>query len=335
MKGIAVIGLGYWGPQIARNLHQIGDVLRMCCDSDAVQATAMGRAFPSLQIVTNVEDVFASDQIDAVVLATPARTHYDLASRALQAGKSVLIEKPMAETSEQAQELVDLAHRLGLVLMVDHVYVFSPAVQKMKELLDAGELGQVMFTDSVRINLGLFRHDVNVVWDLAPHDLSILDYLLGRLPKSVSTFGSAHSGLELEDVAYLHLDFGQGLIANIHVNWLSPVKIRHLMIGGTKKSLIFNDLDLQEPVKVYSRGVTVRSDNVEDRRRVLIDYRTGDVWSPHIPRTEPLRKVAEHFVDCVRNGRTPLTDGACGLRVVRILEAAQRSLPAYGEHIKL
>ncbi len=336
LKGIAVIGLGYWGPQLVRNFHAVaGARLRVCCDRDSKQAEAIALSYPSVKVVTDPQAVFNDPDVDAVVIATPVATHYPLAKAALLAGKSVLVEKPLTSNVEEAEELIDLARSKGLVLMVDHVYVFSPAVQKIKQILEAEELGKLLFIDGVRINLGLFRRDVNVVWDLAPHDLSILDYLLGRLPRSIAAFGACHGGQDQEDVAYLNLDFGGSLIANFHVNWLSPVKIRYFMICGSKKSLIYNDLHPEELIKIYDSGVIVRKDNLEDRRRFLIDYRTGDVHSPYVPRSEPLRSVAAHFLECVEKGTTPLADGAAGLRVVRVLDAAQRSIKAQGGRITL
>jgi len=331
---VGVIGLGYWGPNLVRNFNAvIGENLRACCDRDPTRAAAIARAYPGLKITGDFDAILADDSIDAVAIATPVETHHPLAKAALLAGKSVLVEKPLTASVEQAEELVELAERRGKVLMVDHTFVFSPAVRKMKEIVDSGQLGDILFIDSVRINLGLFQHDVNVVWDLAPHDLSIIDYLLGRLPLSLSAFGAAHAGNGIESIAYLNLDFGGGLIAHFHVNWLSPVKIRHTIVGGTAKSLIYNDLDAVEKIKVYDSGITVRHEDVEDRRRYLIDYRAGDVWSPHIPTQEPLRSMAAHFVECVATGRPPITDGRAGLRVVRILEAAQRSIKAQGGRV--
>jgi predicted dehydrogenase len=220
--------------------------------------------------------------------------------------------------------------------MVDHTFIFSGPVQKIKQLFDSGELGDLYFVDSVRINLGLFQHDVNVVWDLAPHDLSILDYLVGRLPKSLSAFGACHANElnGIEDVAYLNLDFSDGLLASFHVNWLSPVKVRHFIIGGSKKSVVYDDLEPTERVKVYDRGITV-NDDVESRRGVLVGYRTGDVWSPNIPAVEPLAQMVRHFAECIRDNKQPITSGESGLRVVRVLEAAQRSIKAQGGRITL
>lgn len=333
---LAVIGLGYWGPNLVRNFHAVlADDLRACCDANPARVSAIQRQYPGLRGVQDVDAVLGDDEIDAVAIATPVDTHYPLAKAALEAGKSVLVEKPLTSNVAHAEELVELARRRGRVLMVDHVFVFSPPVRKMKELVAGGELGELLFIDSVRINLGLFQRDVNVVWDLAPHDLSIVDYLVGRAPKSVAAFGSVHTSNGYEDVAYLNLDFGDGLIANFHVNWLSPVKIRYTMLGGSRKSLVYNDLDPVEKLKIYDSGVTVRQDDLEGRRSVLIDYRTGDIWSPRLAAGEPLRAMASHFVECVRTGQTPLTDGEAGLRVVRILDAAQRSIKAQGGRITL
>ncbi len=334
--GLAVIGLGYWGPNLVRNLASVaGDRLTACCDLDPARLSGIAGSHPKLRTTIDVQSIIDDRSITAVAIATPVDTHYELAKAALEAGKSVLLEKPMTSTVEQAEELVELAARKGLVLMVDHTFLYSPPVRKMKEIVDSGSLGRLLFVDSVRINLGLFQRDVNVVWDLAPHDLSIVDHLVGRAARSVSAFGAAHTVNGLENVAYLTLDYGDGLIAHFHVNWLSPVKIRHTLVGGSDKSLIYNDLDPVEKIKVYDSGVSTRQDDLEGRRRTMVDYRTGDVWSPHLSRDEPLRTMAAHFIECVDQQRTPLTDGAAGLRIVRILDAAQRSIKAQGGRITL
>ncbi len=336
MVNIAVIGLGYWGPNLVRNFYlRCGEGLRVCCDRDPGRLTKLAKTYPCIEFTTNADAVLADKRIDAIALATPVGTHFELAKRAIQAGKSVLVEKPLTASVAEAEELVDLARKHGVVLMVDHVFIYSPAVQVMKQIVDSGDLGTLQFLDSVRINLGMFQHDVNVVWDLAPHDLSIMDYLVGREPKSLAASGAVHARPGIEDVAYLNVDFGDGLIANFHVNWLSPVKIRHTMLGGSKKSLVYNDLDPVEKVKVYDSGITVKEDDPEDRRQVLINYRTGDVWSPRLPRTEPLGEVVSHFVECIEQGQTPLTDGTAGLRVVRLLDAAQQSIKNEGARIPL
>ncbi len=333
---VAVIGLGYWGPNLVRNFYAIlGNNLCVCCDIDPERTQAIRQAYPSVRITNNPEDVFADPDIDAVAIATPVHTHYELASAAIKAGKAVLVEMPMCRSLENAEKLVALANERNAILMVDHVFLYSPPVRRMKEIVDAGDLGDLLFIDCVRINLGLFKHDVNVAWSLAPHDLSIVDHMVGRLPNAVSAFGASHTSNGVEDVAYLNLDYGNDLIANFHVNWLSPTKIRYAMIGGSKKSLIYNDLDPAERLKVYDRGIRIREDDLEGRRRTLVDHRTGDVWCPHVPRVEPLKRVTAHFIDCVQNQKQPLTDGKAGLRIVRILEAAERSIKARGSRVTI
>ncbi len=333
---IAVVGLGYWGPNLVRNFHaQPGCRLKTCCDVDARRLDAVHADYPAIGLCADAGEILADPQITAVVIATPVATHFPLAKAALLAGKSVLIEKPLTANVAQAEELVALADERGLTLMVDHTFIYSPAVARIKQLVDSGELGELLFIDSVRINLGLIQPDVNVVWDLAPHDLSIVDHLLGRLPRSVSAFGAAHAGRGQEDVAYLNLDFGDGLIANFHVNWLSPVKLRYTRLGGSRKSVVYNDLETAEKIKVYDSGVDVRGDDPDSRRQRLVDYRTGDVWSPHLSREEPLARVAEQFIECLTRGVRPPSDGQAGLRIVRVLDAAQRSLRARGARVEL
>ncbi len=331
--GVAVIGCGYWGPNLIRNFGACPatEVVALCDQRPETLARA-ATLCPAARPEADFRAVLADPAVEAVAVATPVTTHAPLAAAALRAGKHVLVEKPLALSAREAEELVRLAEREGRTLMVDHTFVYSPAVRKIKELLDAGELGEVYYVDSVRINLGIFQNDVNVLWDLAPHDLSIVEHLLGRFPAGVAATGASHTKSGLEDVAYLSLDFGGGLLASCHVNWLSPVKLRHLIVAGSKKSVVYNDLNHWEPVKVYDRGITV-DESPEARRGVLVNYRTGDVWSPHVEPTEPLQNVVRHFADCVRTGRRPQTDGEAGLRVVRILEAAQRSIRAQGGRI--
>jgi predicted dehydrogenase len=333
--GVAVVGCGYWGPNLIRNFVTCpASRVVVLCDQDRTRLEKSSTFCPAAALVQDFQQVLANPDVEAVSIATPVGTHARLASAALEAGKHVLVEKPLATSVKEAELLVRLAEKCHRVLMVDHTFIYSPAVRKIKELIDGGELGDVYYLDSVRINLGLFQNDVNVLWDLAPHDLSIVDYLLGRLPRSVAATGSCHTASELEDVAYLNLDFGGGLLASFHVNWLSPVKVRHLIVGGSKKGLVYNDLNHWEPIKVYDRGICVAEDP-EARRGVMISYRTGDIWSPYVEPAEPLQNVARHFTDCIRTGQAPLTDGAAGLRVVRILEAAQRSIKAQGGRITL
>jgi predicted dehydrogenase len=306
------------------------------CDADADRIQKVLSGYPSVKAFHNFDELVGSPEVEAVAIATPVRTHAAMALAALRAGKHVLVEKPLAGSVAEAEQLVRAAREKNLTLMVDHTFVYSGPVRKMKEIIDRGEIGEIYFIDSIRINLGLFQHDVNVVWDLAPHDLSILDFLIGRLPRSLSAFGTCHADnqREIEDVAYLNLDFGNGLLASFHVNWLSPVKVRHFIVGGSKKSIVYNDLEPAEKLKVYDRGITI-SEEPEARRGILVGYRTGDVWSPHTDQTEALQVMVRHFAESIRTGKCPLSDGEAGLRVVRILEAAQRSIKAQGGRITL
>ncbi len=334
---VAVVGCGYWGPNLIRNFTTCPTTAcTLVCDQDPARLERASRLCPQAETTTDFRKVLAHPTIDAVAIATPVSTHFDLVMAALKAGKHVLVEKPLATGLHEAKQMVGQAKDVGLTLMVDHTYVYSSAVQRMKAMLDAGELGDIYYVDSVRINLGLFQHDVNVIWDLAPHDLSILEHLVGRLPKSLSAFGSCHTGNggEIEDVAYLNLDFGQGFLASFHFNWLSPVKVRHFILGGSKKSIVYNDLEPTEKLKIYDRGIRISS-GLEARRGVLIDYRTGDVWSPHLEATEPLQNMVRHFADCVLTGQRPLTDGDTALRIVQVMETAQRSIKAQGGRITL
>jgi predicted dehydrogenase len=335
MIGIAVIGYGYWGPNLARNFAEIeGASLAMVCDADQKRLALAQKRFPALAVGTDFDEALRNPDINAVAIATPVHTHYELAKRAINAGKHVLVEKPLTSRVDHAEELVALAEKKGVVLMVDHVFVYSPPVLKMKELVAQGRLGKLFFIDSVRINLGLFQHDINVVWDLAPHDLSIVDFLVDRLPVSLSAVGGTHANSDIEDVAYLNLDYGDGLIANFHVNWLSPVKVRQMIIGGSERGLIYNDLQVDEKIKVYDRGIDVGSDPNE-RSKALISYRSGDIWSPNLATREPLSRMAQDFITCVKSGQQPVSDGKSGLRIVRILDAAQRSIKSQNMRVNI
>ncbi|MEX2286353.1 MAG: Gfo/Idh/MocA family oxidoreductase, partial [Planctomycetaceae bacterium] len=297
MISVAVAGAGYWGPNLIRNFAACPDArLVAVCDRDEARLRKVCAVYPAVEQVRDFDFLLGRSDIDAIAIATPVQTHSPLGLAALQAGKHVLVEKPLAASVSDAQDLVQLAGQQGLTLMVDHTYIYSPPVRKIKALVDSGEIGDLYYIDSVRINLGLFQHDVNVVWDLAPHDLSIMDFLIGRLPKSLSAFGTCHADnhREIEDVAYLNLDFGDGLMASFHVNWLSPVKVRHFIVGGSQKSIVYNDLEPAEKLKVYDRGITVSHD-LDARRGVMIGYRTGDVWSPHLDQGEPLQTMVQHF----------------------------------------
>jgi predicted dehydrogenase len=303
------------------------------CDANPARLEAVRQNFRHLQVVDSVDRLLELP-LQAVVVATPVSTHYSLAARCLEAGLHVLVEKPLAATVQEARALTELAARRGKVLMVDHTFLFSNAVRRIKELVSNGELGDLYYIDSVRINLGLFQRDVNVIWDLGPHDLSIVDYVLNCDARSISALGGAHADLEVEDVAYVNVDYGDRMLANFHVNWLSPVKVRQMIFAGSRKSLIYNELNTAEPIKVYDRGIETAA-NLEERRQVLVGYRTGDVWSPQIPPGEPLQAVVSHFAECIRDAKTPTSDGAFGTRVVRLLEAATRSIRAQGGRVVL
>jgi predicted dehydrogenase len=335
MVNVGVIGCGYWGPNLIRNVSSCpSTALRLVCDRDSSRLERAVAQYPAAETAAEADAVFAREDIGAVVIATPVHSHFGLARAALQAGKHVLLEKPMTQTVAEAHELVKLAAERRLTLMVDHTYLYMGAIAKIKELVETGELGDIYYIDSVRVNLGLFQHDVNVVWDLAPHDLAIVDYVTGRAARSLAATGTCHTGNRIEDVAYLSLDLGGSLIANFHVNWLSPVKVRRMIIGGSRKSVIFDDLNPDEKVRVYDRGIEVSQDP-ESLRSVLIGYRTGDVWVPKLDMAEPLQNMVRHFADCIEQGTTPRSDGQAGLRVVQLLEAAQRSIKAQGGRIVL
>jgi predicted dehydrogenase len=332
---VGVAGLGYWGPNLVRNLNASARTeLAWLCDCDGERLETTGRRHPGVRRCADVEEMLADPRLDAVALATPVATHYDLTKAALRAGKHVLVEKPLAASVEEAGELLALAAKLERVLLVDHIFLYTPAVAKMAELVRGREVGDLLFIDSVRINLGIFQHDVSVLWDLAPHDLSIIDHLIGCAPEAVMAVGASRTIEGREDVVYLHLEYGTGLLASLHLNWLSPVKVRHFLVGGSRKSILYNDLDASERLKVYDRGVKVSS-HPDGIRDALISYRSGDVISPKLDATEPLFRLVEHFADCIERQSAPISGAEQGLRVVRILEAAQRSLASGSRRVTL
>ena len=332
---IGVAGLGYWGPNLVRNVNAtMRTALAWLCDSDAERLEAIGRQHPNARRSTQFEAMLADDRLDAVVIATPAATHYRLARAALRAGKHVLVEKPLTTSVAEADELVALAAQHQRVLLVDHIFLYTPAVAKMAELVGAGALGDLVFFDAVRINLGIFQHDVSVLWDLAPHDVSIIDYLIGRAPESVVAIGASRTIDGLEDVVYVHLEYGGGLLASLHLNWLSPVKVRHFLAGGSARSILYNDLDASERLKVYDRGVDLSSDPA-GLRDALISFQVGDVISPRLDATEPLFRLVEHFADCVEHRIAPISGGEQGLRIVRVLAAAEESLRRGSQRVRL
>ena len=336
---IGIVGAGYWGPNLIRNfttcpLTEVAAV----CDANPARLEAIGRTNPYLKLVPSLDQLFEVPGLKAVAIATPVSTHYPIAKRCLEAGLDVMVEKPLAATAGEAQALVALAAKLGRVLMVDHTYLFSNPVKMIKKLIDAGELGDLYYIDSTRINLGLFQHDVNVIWDLAPHDLSIVDHVVGEPARSISAWGCSHANEDIEDIAYVNVDYGERMMATFHVNWISPVKVRQIIFAGSKKSIIFNELNTTEPVKVYGRGIDITPGEAvseQQRQKLLVGYRSGDVWSPHVDVGEALQGVVSHFAECVRDRKTPVSDGELGLRVVRSLEAATRSIRAQGGRVIL
>jgi predicted dehydrogenase len=339
--GVAVVGAGYWGPNLVRNFQGSTDFrLRWLCDLDVSRAHRALGGYSTVQVTADLADVLADPGVDAVAVATPAGTHLPVALAALRAGKHVLLEKPLAATVDQGRELVDEARQRGLTLMCDHTYCYTPAVLHIRELLHSGVLGELHYLDSVRINLGLVQRDIDVVWDLAPHDLSILDFVLppGTRPVAVAAHGADGIGAGRACVAYLTLHLNTGAIAHIHVNWLSPVKIRTTIIGGSKRTLVWDDLNPSQRVAIYDRGVDVASaDEIgdEQRRDMMVSYRSGDMVAPALTEREALRTMVEEFSRAIRTGTPALTDGQSGLRVLQILRAASESLAAGGRMIDL
>jgi predicted dehydrogenase len=321
---LGVVGYGYWGPNIVRNFAIQPDC-RVVAVADAKPSAVhqVTMRHPGVLATSNADDVLTSPEIDAVAIVTPVSTHYDLARRALENGKHVFVEKPFTATSAQATALIELADRKKLQIMVDHTFLFNGAVRKIKELVDGGDLGPLYYYDSTRVNLGLFQHDVNVIWDLAPHDFSIIDHLIGLAPEHIVATGGAHLN-GLADVAYITLCFPRNIIAHVNVNWLSPVKVRTTLVGGQRKMVVWDDLEPGEKVKVYDKGVDVATE--QGVRDLLVSYRSGDMWAPRIDNTEALQLEARYFLDCIVSGRQPINDGRAGLRVVRMLEWADASL---------
>ena len=335
MIRVAVIGCGYWGPNLIRNFSEIDRFhLAACCDLDGTRLQAVARRYPHVDVTTDARTVFDRRDIDAVAIATPVSTHYLLAKDALLAGKHVLLEKPMTRTAAEAEELIETAARQERILLVDHIFTYAGAVRKIKEICDSGELGRIYYYDAVRINLGLFQHDVNVMWDLAAHDIAIMDYLVGQAPSTVSAVGASHITQQRENIAYITCQYPGGVIGHVHANWLAPVKVRRMLIGASRKMIVYDDLELSEKVKVYDSGVDGTPDP-EDLLQARIGYRMGDVYIPQLDRTEALRRVCEHFADCILDYRPSLSGGDAGLRVLRVLEAAQRSLESRGREIAL
>jgi predicted dehydrogenase len=336
---VAVVGCGYWGPNLVRNFAATpGLEVAVVCDLDHSRIDEIARRFPVGRTTTHVDDVLTDATIDAVALATPVATHRPLGEAALRAGKHLWVEKPLAGTVDDAQALVELARERDRRLFVDHTFVYTPAVKKIHQLIAHGDLGDVLYFDSVRVNLGLFQTDANVLWDLGPHDLSIAQHVLRRRPYAVSAIGIRHVAGAHENMAYLTLQYDDTLITHLHFNWLAPVKIRLTLIGGTRRMLVYNDIEIVEKIKVYDKGIDVtyaEAADLESRRRTLISYRTGDMWSPQLDHTEALALAAREFASAIAERRAPTTDGAAGLDVVRVLAAAQCSLERSGTFVPI
>jgi predicted dehydrogenase len=338
MLKVGLIGYGYWGPNLARNFAEADGIqLAMIADGRPERRQAAERRHPGVKTCADAAVLVGSPDVDAVVIATPLATHTALATAAINAGKHVLVEKPIAASRKDAEALGELAAKRGVCLMVDHTFVYTGAVRKIRSLIDAGDLGELLYLDSVRVNLGLFQQDSNVIWDLAVHDLSLMDYLIDARPVAVSADGTAVAGYDHENIAYITVHFDNGFLAHFHVNWLAPVKIRHMLIGGSQRMLVFNDMEPSEKVLVYDKGIDL-SKNVQDdqaRRQILVSYRTGDMHAPKLDRTEALTSVVREFADAIAKKRAPLTDARSGVRVVSLLEAAEQSLRSEGRRVRL
>ena len=333
MLKVGVIGYGYWGTNIVRNFHQCQEsCVEIVCDKNTKMLQRLSQSYPNIRTTTDYNDVINDAQIDAVAVVTPVWAHYELAKQALKSGKHVFVEKPFTCSVTQADELIDLAEAKGLQIMVDHTFLYTGAVKKIRDFIDNGTLGNLYYYDSTRVNLGLFQHDINVLWDLAPHDLSIMDHLIDAKVEAISATGQKHLNGH-EDVAFLTVYFSNKVIAHINVNWLSPVKIRTTLIGGENKMLVWNDLEVDEKIRVYDKGVRIQNSN--DVYNLLVSYRSGDMWAPQVDRGEALSEEVSHFVDCIRTGKKPKTDGHAGRRVIQMLEAANKSLLNRGEAVAL
>ena len=335
MIGIGVIGYGYWGPNLVRNFATTPDAkIVAVCDLDEKRRSLAALRHPGIETTDNPKALFENKAIDAVAIATPVASHFELALQAINAGRHVLLEKPLTHNADQGHRLIEAAEKTRTVLMVDHTFIYTGAVRKIRELIDAGELGEILYYDSTRINLGLFQSDVSVLWDLAVHDFAIMDYLMPEQPRAVSATAIAHVKGQPENTAYLTVFYSGNRIAHVNVNWLAPVKLRQTLIGGDKKMIVYDDLEPSEKIKIYDKGIELNGDS-ETVRNILINYRAGEMRAPTFDRAEALAVEAKHFVDCIQTGKRPMTDGHAGLRIVRILEAAASSIAAQGQVVEL
>ena len=333
MLKFGVIGYGYWGPNIVRNLRSLeGCQVVGVCDQSSAARKRFQSAHPGVPVYADANELLISPEVDAIAVITPVWTHYELAKAALENGKHVFVEKPFTSNTAQAEKLINLAEQKNLKIMVDHTFLFTGTVRKIRQLLDDGTLGKLYYYDSTRVNLGLFQHDVNVIWDLAPHDLSIMDYIIKDEPEAIVASGQSHLN-GLEDIAFITAYFPNGIIAHINVNWLSPVKIRTTLIGGEKKMLVWNDLEADEKLRVYDKGVNVTTQ--QGLYNLLVNYRSGDMWAPRIEQCEALQVELQYFVDCIVKDEMPFNDGIAGLRVVKMLEASGESLNKRGALVYL
>lgn len=336
MISVGVIGCGYWGPNLIRNFAVCPETkLLWICDKDKSRLERIMLQYPGVKYTSEIDELLSDEHLDAVAIATPVHTHFPIAKICFENGKHVLIEKPLASSVEQGKKLVRIASEKNLKFMCDHTFCYTSVVRKIKEIVKSGELGDLLYFDSIRINLGLFQQDVNVIWDLAPHDLSILDFIIDEKPISVSAHGVCHAGNNLENIAYVSLQYANNFIAHFHVNWLSPVKIRKTIIGGSEKMLVWNDLEPAEKLKIYNKGITLKQGNHEERRRLMVSYRMGDMYAPQIDQTEALSLMVKEFATCIEENRPALTDGEAGLRVLKVLEASERSIKADGANVHI
>jgi predicted dehydrogenase len=335
MIKVGVIGYGYWGPNLVRNFFEVTETEVVAVSDMREDRLKLVRSrYPAIAVTTDVHKLLDNPEIEAVAIATPVSTHFNLAMQALESGKHVMVEKPMTSSSEQALRLIEEADRRKLTLMVDHTFVYTGAVRKIKELVNSGRIGDIYYYDSTRINLGLFQGDVDVIWDLAVHDLAIMDHILPASPCAVTATGVNHVAGGTENLAYLTMFFEGSLIAHINVNWLSPVKVRRTLLGGSKQMIVYDDMEPSEKVKVYDKGITVNGDR-DSLYRLLVGYRSGDMYAPQLDVTEALKLEIQHFARCIRNGEKPITGGHAGLQVVRILESASLSMRQRGRLVEL
>lgn len=333
--GVAIVGAGYWGQNLIRNFWEAeGCRLVVVCDTDSMVLSKALRRYPTIEVTQDFSKVIRHVGVDAVVIATPASTHFDFARQTLNANKHVLVEKPLTTNTRDAEQLIELAAAKQKTLMVDHTFLYTGAVRRMKQLVDAGEIGELLYFDSVRINLGLLQSDTNVLWDLGPHDFSILDHLCNLQQSAVSAIAGKHFGYPFEDIVYVTVRYESSFIAHFHLNWLSPVKVRLMLVGGSKKMIVYDDMESNEKVKVYDKGVVVNP-STESRNRLLASYRHGNMFAPNVDTTEALRLITREFLSAISEGRLALTDGAAGYRVVRLLEAAQKSIAEGGREVAL